>query len=129
MRQMCFDYGQRLAGLLRGGGRIPRVCGTCVLRLIFGRAVGLVNMEDVPIDHRFIVDRPPPAAPSGRTVEAVVKLAALAPANLGHFLGNALYPAFGAPGGSLGSVPRACRRNCFSPAIIRAMRTPTSGVA
>eukprot|EP00966_Prymnesium_polylepis_P002745 62949-Prymnesium_polylepis.1 len=55
----------------------------------FGRA------SAISVDHRFNVQRG--AVPPGAAYLAaplLIKIAALAPANFGHFLGNAMFPAF-----------------------------------
>ena len=96
-RNVCFDGRQRswvyyaAAGEFRGMRQVRAAVD------IWARG-GFGHMEDVSIDHRFIVERSGgvPEGAQWLPTETVVKLAALAPANLGHFLGNALYPAFGA---------------------------------
>lgn len=53
------------------------------------------HAQDISEDHRFLINRSSvPSSAAWIKTETVVKIAALAPANFGHFLGNALYPAF-----------------------------------
>ena len=54
------------------------------------------HSEERSVDHWFTLKRgsPVPFRSAWLRTGSLVKLAALAPSNLGHFLGNALYPAF-----------------------------------
>lgn len=56
------------------------------------------RMGEISEDHSFAIVRsavPPAAIAESHAADAMlIKLAALAPSNFGHFLGNALYPAF-----------------------------------